>query len=218
MLNALASMLGSRLKAAQVFLVLAGKKPAARFTVPEQNLSSFASFCEVHGLVHLLGSLKVPLGEEGYQDGAVAIPRTDKKKGSIIVYLAKDLTKALAVKAGEELGDHRQMGEELGYPRCCIDAFLKHHQEERGRDLDFLRPMTAYSKRKAYPFIMNLFARYQDAGFLFHCPCSLDCQKSQEMAEINFKTIAREDRDFGNEMRMAMIGKEKYGNKTYLFS
>lgn len=82
--------------------------------------------------------------------------------------------------------DHATAGELLGYPECCVAAFL------RRNTMDPLRELLA----PAMPFATSPLFRYFGAGLILHFPCELSCARSRELARMHLLLLPREGLDF----------------------
>ena len=88
-------------------------------------------------------------------------------------------------KAGDTFDRHRALGEALGFPTCCIDAFIT----RLGRGVDRLADGSvahedfvavsevAAASRGLHP-LLNMFPLGYASPWLSHVPCRFDCDES----------------------------------------
>ena len=55
----------------------------------------------------------------------IKINPDDPRRGMFFVYISKDDRKAAMANAFEFKNDHRGLGMLLGYPECCVNAFVR---------------------------------------------------------------------------------------------
>lgn len=87
-------------------------------------------------------------------------------------------------------------GAMLGYPACCVDAYLAnvtHH-------LTRLEPAFRADPAEALPFWSNSPLDAYGWHLLSHFPCSPRCAQSRDMALAHFGALARIDLDFAVEL------------------
>lgn len=170
----------------QSYLLLkSGGKPCIRFAVPYDDINRIEMNSKKHGLCVLVKKFSTLYG----------------KKCENPLYLAYfSLSRDMARKAyeAEKNKDRKMFGELLGYPECCVDAFIKNLAN---RDDCILN---AYNNTSTYPrfYCNNLFVYESRMGhqqylvfkkikktvlslkklFLIrHVPCSFDCKESIAM-------------------------------------
>lgn len=178
-------------KSLEVFFVLQGAKPAARFPVHELDLPLIADFCARHGLAMARSDYKilkfVPL-DKGYANKGYRLPVTSPLIGDVFVYISRSADLAREAKTADYLNDHEMLGRALGYPECCIQFYLK-HKDAITEDDDYVRLALKQSKTR-HPEL-NVLARYFDVTLLSHFPCSFDCSASLQIALRHLETLHR---------------------------
>ena len=85
---------------------------------------------------------------------------------------------------------HVGLGLALGFPRCCIDAFIA--RIARGADVDVdgrhahedhLAAVEALARSRHLDARANVFARDRTGGWVSHVPCAFDCAPSLAYAD-----------------------------------
>lgn len=96
---------------AELFALIAGLKPVVRSTLGMAHARATAAFYRKnHGLHAIL------VGDD---------PHARVRHGEARLYLGRDRARLLAAAAAERANDDHALGRLLGYPRCCVDAFLR---------------------------------------------------------------------------------------------
>jgi len=120
-----------------------------------------------------------------------------------IVYVARTPAAARALHAlegqalpGPTLRDrfdpapHRALGAALGFPACCVEAFVA--RIARGADVtatgaraheDFIAASEAAARSRRLDARANVFAIDRTSGWLSHVPCAFDCAPSLAYAD-----------------------------------
>lgn len=85
---------------------------------------------------------------------------------------------------------HRGLGHALGFPPCCVEAFVA--RIARGADVradgrraheDFIAASEAAARSHRLDARANVFARERVGGWLSHGPCAFDCAPSLAYAD-----------------------------------
>jgi hypothetical protein len=136
-----------------------------------------------------LAARVVSTHDRGGDDG-----RHGRGDSHAIVAVARDaatLDLVVEHQRAVELGDAAHvvpMGELMGYPRCCIDAFMA--KRARGDNLDLERaPFRAYPDRPLLPLV----SRFGAVSLISHVLCSPDCAASVDLAEKRLAMVGRID-------------------------
>jgi hypothetical protein len=140
-----------------------------------------------------------------------------------ICFAGKDL-KYLKKAAGSELGTGRELGQFLGYPPCCIDAWEKYTinnpkniampilsalntKSKYSYELNYLYTLTSRGK-KIVRVIEELNKKlpehnpfqYNEKYLIPHMACSYDCRRSKLYADKLKKLLLRELPDYLNDL------------------
>jgi hypothetical protein len=170
----------------EVEAVASGAKPAClKEAVPSADVDALVRAYEKMGLA----ARAVSTHDRGGPDG-----RHQPGDTHAIVAVAGDLrTLELAVEhqRGVERGEAGRiaaMGELMGYPPCCIEAFAA--QRARGDNLDLERaPFRTHPDRP----LAQLVNRFGAVALVSHMLCAPDCAASVERAEARLGAVARVD-------------------------
>lgn len=191
MINSLKVIFGSKTKAQEIVFLLNGVKEVVRQGFYPSELPVVEQFCKENALFLVKSKFKVLLEEEGstFSNKCTRIPENDSRLGMYFVYLSKDEQKALLACYAEMMNRHKELGELLGYPCCCIEFFCKNFNEQNTNlELTPTNPWT------------NLSQREQDCVLLSHFPCSSECSFSIELAKRYFEVIKKVDSVRAEEM------------------
>lgn len=72
----------------------------------------------------------------------------------------------------------RTAGRLYGYPRCCIEAYIKEH-----------KPTYVRKKYTYYDYYKRLHQSDKNFPFIFHVPCTPTCSRSKKLNQLYHKTI-----------------------------
>lgn len=190
MLDKLEPIFGSKTKALEILYLWMDMKPVVRQGFYQEELDKVREFCNKNNLAMEVSQYKIILADKNkYSNKGVKVPAEDPQRGMFFVYISKDKEKAMLAETYEMKNDHRDLGLLLGYPKCCVDAYLKHASIMAQGSNDFLRMTVRNSKEYRYPFFNNISRRGDDLVLLSHFPCSFGCAESMEMAKRNFRFI-----------------------------
>lgn len=193
MIQNLAKTFGSKTKAQEILLLLAGAKPVVRQGFYEYELPEIEKFCKEKQVYLARSNFKVHLAEESsYSNKGIRLPLTDLRPGMFFVYLSLDEYKAWQASYFEFQSKDKELGLILGYPSCCVDFFCKRFSEANP-NLQ-LKPTNMFT---------NLTKRGQDCVLLSHFPCSSDCSESITIGKKYFQLIQKWNSD-----RAAQLQKE----------
>lgn len=100
-------------------------------------------------------------------------------------------SRELAALTEDACDRHRALGEALGFPACCVDAFVV--RLRRGVDRlaggdgpfheDFVAAADAAARSARRHARLNMFPRDHGSTLLSHVPCRLDCAPSRGYAD-----------------------------------
>lgn len=83
---------------------------------------------------------------------------------------------------GEDCGE---VGELLGYPTCCRDAWVK---RRFGWVDDPIRMVPSIKESESFSAYLNVW-QMESARLIAHQPCSFDCKRSREYAKKLFEKL-----------------------------
>ena len=127
--------------------------------------------------------------------------RWDGEKYYLNVAIGKDSNIFKTFFENLSSSDVRGIGENLGYPGCCIEEFPNHFDKHDAEEISLF----AYEKSKkfnVYSFYNNRFLRFHDTGALiYHFPCNYGCKYSREIAKRRFKILKDLDSEKAKSMK-----------------
>lgn len=94
-------------------------------------------------------------------------------------------TRERAVRPDDAVERHRQLGAALGFPACCVEAFVT--RVERGVERmpdgstaheDFVAVTAARAASERLDPLLNMFPLGYSSPWLSHVPCRFDCDES----------------------------------------
>ncbi len=170
--------------------VAEGVRPAGRVAVNPADLAGQVALIREAGLAHEIVEDPPP-----DQDRAGA--------GEVHVFFARDAATARRVadlerafvraeRGPDPMGAAvfaREMGRALGYPRCCIEAFVAAGPDATLDDLH----RQAHARSRAFWWPLNCLDPASPFRLIPHVPCRFDCEASLAMAQA---VAARLDRLF----------------------
>lgn len=198
MLDKLKEIFRSRINSLEIFYLLNDLKQVYRGCYHDHELPKIKEFCNINHLYVSESPFKIIFQdrEKIYSDKGLLIKSSEisgisenQEKAMNIIYISKDEKKAELANLYELRKDHLNLGIALGYPRCCIDFFIRNN--EKAKDKDFYSLTVKYSKGKEFPFQNNLFLREKDISLLSHFPCSLNCKYSKKIADKRIELLKK---------------------------
>jgi len=99
------------------------------------------------------------------------------------------------LKKGKRAEGNRIVGEQYGYPRCCVSQFVKEMKT------DFLKK--TYSYWTYYKKQQDLDRKFP---FIFHRACKVDCEKSEELNKKYEEVLKKRSKKIWKEYK----GKNKF--------
>lgn len=156
--------------------LFAGLKPLVRQVLRPDELS---------GARERLGKLGLVLGEARHR---VSNASTD----GVVLFVGRDGRLVREAMACEERGEHDlELGRLLGYPRCCVEAYLEVPAPRR--NVDALR--RAHDASSAFFPRLNCLD-LSTFHFISWLPCSFDCRPSKAYADAVAHHIAARHAQF----------------------
>ncbi|UJB31514.1 hypothetical protein [Chromobacterium sp. Beijing] len=174
-------------------LTLAGAKPLARVSCAYREAES------VIGALRRLGlharrwerALRPAVADaDDYVVSAVASDETAAPDARAFVFAARD--GELAELAARFTDNDVIAGRLLGYPDCCVQAYLAHRDHHHAR----LEPAFA-GDGGAQPYWTNTMLDVFGWHLLSHFPCRADCAASRDQAMRHWEALCRLDPGFG---------------------
>jgi len=185
----LTPVFGTKTKAQEILLLLAGVKEVVRQGFYSEELDKVELFCKEHHLFLVKSQFKVVLSDNTFYSNQGLKVDSNEDQGMFMVYFSKREDQALLASYYEQINDHRQLGLILGYPSCCVDFFCQNFSPEKtDLELNSTNPWT------------NLSHRVEDSVLIYHFPCSSDCPESIKLAKQYFLIIVEQDLERGKEL------------------
>ena len=177
-------------------LVLYGVKPAALLHGDEKTLTNALHWSTQHGLTAILSPDQWQHvndeGKGGYSNLTGSRHRAEagsNAERSLVV--AQDANHAMLTWLCLVFGWDEFLGNLLGYPKCCSQAFKERWpiaaQKHQG-DPTILSLFASGSM--PFNWRVNIAARYFGVELIQHFPCKFDCQHSIDLAKRYFETLS----------------------------
>ncbi|MBW2461753.1 MAG: hypothetical protein JRH11_08905 [Deltaproteobacteria bacterium] len=138
--------------------------------------------------------------------------------GQELLYIARDEERAAALAEAEALSlcgtdesieGHRELGRLLGYPRCCVQAFVTRITEfesaDRGQREDHLAVRDALGRTKIAHGRLNPTPQEGGSTLISYYPCRFDCTLSLRYGEAVFGKIAQRWPRHSDEIRRRLM-------------
>jgi hypothetical protein len=190
MVKDLTLIFGSKSKAQEIFYLLSKGKSVVRQGFYEHELPKVEKFCQENNIYLVKSRFKVLLADEtSFSNKGIRVSYQDKREGMYFVYLSKDQQKSWLAAYYEIMKNDADLGMLLGYPKCCIDFFLKRFSPN-DPNLQ-LQPTNMYT---------NISKRDKDHVLISHFPCSSDCQESIQLGRKYLAIINECDKERYEEL------------------
>ena len=203
----------------EILYLLNGAKKAVRLDANDFELKEIKKFCDKENLFLETSEFKVikaaDAGKGGYANTANRVPISCPENGLYHLYISRDKNTSKFLKLLENKNDDGAFGELLGYPKCCIDFFMKNMEKQRKIHNDYILPALENSDGFKFPFYTNYAMRYFDVTLLSHFPHDFNCKESIKIARGNLETIRKYDeglaKKFEETLKSAVLYTENNG-------
>lgn len=177
----------------------AGLKPAVRIAVRPADAHRLAAGLRARGAAVVLSQSRIRLGRRE-PETILYVARSDASAEHI-----RDVENATLPSAdagsGTRSDAHRELGLLLGYPRCCVDAFLTttavFDDPEGARQAiieDVLHARAASAATRTHPRArVNALLIGSRVRLVTFYPCSYDCGAALAYADALHAALARKD-------------------------
>lgn len=190
------NIFGSQTKAQEIVLLLNGAKEVVRQGFYDSELVEVEKFCQENNLFLVKSKFKVLLDDTNYSNKGIRLKENDPQ-GMFFVYISKKEETAWLASYYELVGDDKNLGLILGYPKCCVDYFVKNFNSNKTNlELKSTNPWT------------NLSQRSQDCVLLSHFPCDSKCVESVALGKKYFSVLKKIDLERSEEL-ISELGKIK---------
>ncbi|MFC1741257.1 DUF483 domain-containing protein [Nanoarchaeota archaeon] len=174
----------------EVLLTYHSHKRACRLVVSEDELRSISTLCEKNRLFMAVQDFKIVERFDKGKGGALAnrsdMVALNNNDGKYLVYISMSREDALQAKEYEKI-NHPDFGIMLGYPKCCVEYYLKNIKTAARHQGDLI--VSAIKDLAIFPFVNNFCLRYFGISILSHFPCSFDCERSRTLGERFLKVL-----------------------------
>ncbi len=169
------------MKADEMVLLLADKKPVVRQGFHEEEFRIIQKFCLLNKVSWARSKFKVLFSDEesgSFSNKGIIIPEHDRRDAVHFYYFSKKEEDAYLASFYELMGNDQALGLLLGYPGCCTEFFEKSFSGNS--------PNPTHENPDPY---LDLSQREQDLVLISHFPCSPTCEKSILLARNNFMLL-----------------------------
>jgi hypothetical protein len=208
------------LKIIELMELKKGIRNHARWVIPYRESKRYERILSILGVLYEKSdfSLKAIRGNDSHFHEYMRSSNAITNDSHIALYLSSN--NPISAKIAE--GDHSAMGRLLGYPSCCIKAFMEHHSIGAHRiigesSIGMHEKIYLRSELVAHPYYMNLLRREHGMAMLSHIPCSLDCEHSNAIASLRGRMLERHDFEMHHALRQDLVGEHKVRGKAILF-
>ncbi len=188
MIPNLIQIFGTKTKALEILYLLEDIKPSVRQGFYSSELFAVQKFCKENNLFLEISPYKIVIldAENGeYSNKGIKADISDPRDGMLFVYISKEKEKAEQAKRLEIHNSYKILGEVLGYPKCCVNFFMRNQSKQSKLDNDYVLPALKNSKGNNFPFYNNVIKRDHDIILLSHFPCSFNCEESIKIGKQN---------------------------------
>lgn len=179
----------SRGAVTDLILLKAGARSLIRLSCAAKEVEGLIAGCENLGLAAARTETALASTTTAANGFVLAsAPCSDNQEGARLFVFAGGDPLAVAEAARSAFDDHRS-GALLGYPGCCVDAFLQH----RSHYLKRCDPVFAATSGGPWPFWSNTLMDMFGWHLLPHFPCSAGCRPSRAMALNAWTALGQAD-------------------------
>lgn len=170
----------------------------SRTTLPDKTLLMIVPMLERHGLHVGLSRGKHYVAPDQGKGGwcnraSIGVP-SDSPLGEHMIYVGTDPARVFDAMACEERGDDAGFAGQLSIPECCVAHYVTHIQEAAMLQND----LTIFSYRNtkmpcALSSKANSVSQYFGHGILGFFPCSFECSRAAEHAQLAMQMLSKID-------------------------
>ncbi|MEK6949260.1 MAG: DUF483 domain-containing protein [Nanoarchaeota archaeon] len=135
MIDELRKTFGNYTRSLEILYLLNNIKKIARLDANEIELEKIKEFCNKEKLHLEISDFKVvKISDEGKGKYANTVKRAPLNRlgdGLYHIYISKDETRVKFLKFLENKNDDGAVGRLLGYPKCCVDFFMKNKENSK---------------------------------------------------------------------------------------
>jgi hypothetical protein len=127
-------------------------------------------------------------GKGGFSNAVDALLPDSVPVGSFMVHLGLHAGRVIETRGADLSGDHRKVGDLLGIPTCCVDAFLVSASMAECDQNDHTLYAQCSKDESIDPWAIHC-AQYFGYGLVSYFPCSPSCKKTAIIAKANAKLL-----------------------------
>jgi hypothetical protein len=221
MIGHLLQIFSNHTRSLEVLYLLNGVKKSVRLDANEAELKKIKSFCNENNLHLEVSDFKVikiaDKGKGGFANIVRKVPIGYPNPGLHHIYISKDKDTSKFLKLMEDKNDDRAVGELLGYPKCCVDFFIKNREKQQKIQNDYIFPALNDSKGFEFPFYINYAARYFDITLLSHFSHNFHCKESIKIAKNNLECIKKYSENLAGKFEAMLKGPVLYTENNGIF-
>jgi hypothetical protein len=179
----------------ELLAVRCGVKPTCRIVVPP------GAGQEVVESAHRLGLHARRAEARRYSGSAADLAHLHRTAATALVLVGRTAADLAALVQAEEQGAGQvEVGALLGYPRCCVEAFVAQQEQPK--------PVIRFAAlRRTGPTASHLLNDLDEkAGLVSHLVCRYDCAPSIHLAGAVLEELAREAPDDAAAFAAALRG------------
>lgn len=221
MISKLKNIFSNYTRSLEILYLLNGIKQAVRLDANGIEFKKIKGFCNENNLYLEVSDFKVvKIKDEGkgsYSNIVKRAPNDYAGDGLYHIYISKDKSISAFLKILENKNDDEAIGQVLGYPKCCIDFFIKNREKQQKLQNDYILPALNSSEGFKFPFYTNYAIRYFDITLLSHFPHSFNCAESIKIAKNNLQCIKEYSNELANKFEAMLKSAVLYTENNGVF-
>jgi hypothetical protein len=169
--------------------LVAGLRPVIRELLSAAHLEKTRASFEARGFATLVS----PRGSGPTRDGALSHKAATSEDTRRAVFVGRDRARLEAALAADLADDDRELGRLLGYPRCCVEAFVTTKRppgaswvQRRNHDLYDMSVRNTQGRPRPRLNMLDLNVFH----YISWSPCSFECPFSLRYADAVADRIA----------------------------
>tara|TARA_Y100000310_G_C20678097_1_gene814246 strand:- start:185 stop:1027 length:843 start_codon:yes stop_codon:yes gene_type:complete len=203
MLDNLLKIFSNRTRSLEILYLLENIKKIVRLDANDSEFKKIKKFCDKENLSLEVSDFKVikimDEGKGGYANIVKRVPLSNSEQGLKHIYISKDKNKTKFLKILESKNDDVAIGQLLGYPKCCVNFFMKNKENQQKLQNDYILPTLGNSEGFEFPFYLNYVVRYFDVTLLSHFPHDFNCKESIKITEKNLECIKKHSKELADK-------------------
>ncbi len=221
MINKLLKTFANYTRSLEILYLLNNIKKTVRLDANEIEFKKIKEFCNKENLSLEISDFKVIKTADkkkgNYSNIVKRVPLNYSLEGLFHIYISKNKNLSKFLKLLENKNDDKAIGEILGYPKCCIDFFVKNKEKQQKVQNDYILPALNNSDGFKFPFYTNYVVRYFDITLLSHFPHNFHCEESIKIAKNNFEIIKKYSMETANKFKDTLKSAVLYTENNGIF-